>query len=297
MAPRYRRPSTVMVRLETGQPRHGIDMNSSPLPSPDQSTTRARPGAWSRELLNKVPEVTALFWVVKILSTTVGETAADFLNENVGLGLSATSALMALLLAAVLVVQFSMKRYVPAAYWLVVVLISVVGTLFSDNLVDNFGVSLWTTSAIFGVGLVASFLAWYRSEGTLSIHSIVTRRREAFYWSTILFTFALGTSAGDLVAEKLALGYLPSALIFGSVIALVTAAHYMLKLNAVFAFWAAYIVTRPFGASMGDFLTAPTKDGGLGLGTNGTSALFLVIIVACVIWFTIQDRRGQRATA
>lgn len=260
----------------------------------DHSTTHVAHGAWNRILLNKVPQVTALFWVVKILSTTVGETAADFLNSNVGLGLSATTALMSLLLGAVLIVQFSSRRYIPAVYWLAVVLISVVGTLFSDNLVDNFGVSLWTTSAIFGAGLVASFVAWFRSERTLSIHTIVTRRREAFYWLTILFTFALGTSAGDLVAEKLAVGYLPSALIFGGVIAAITAAFYGLKANAVVAFWAAYIVTRPFGASMGDFLTAPTKDGGLGIGTNGTSAIFLAIIIGCVAWFTVKDRRETR---
>ena len=249
--------------------------------------------AWTRSLLNKVPEVTILFWIVKILSTTVGETAADFLSGSLGLGLPATTAIMSLLLAAVLVVQFSFRRYVPAVYWLAVVLISVVGTLFSDNLVDNLGVSLWTTTAIFGVGLVLSFVAWYRSEHTLSIHSVVTRRREAFYWLAILFTFALGTSAGDLVAEKLALGYLPSAAIFGVIIAAVTVAHFRMGLNAVVAFWAAYILTRPFGASMGDYLTATTKDGGLGLGTNGTSAIFLVVIIGIVSWFTIRARTAR----
>lgn len=269
----------------------------NPSSTPPLSANHVDRRAWTRTLLTKVPEVTLLFWVVKILSTTVGETAADFLNENVGLGLSATTALMALLLAAVLIVQFSLPRYVPAVYWLVVVLVSVVGTLFSDNLVDNLGVSLWVTSAIFGTGLIISFLAWYRSEGTLSIHSILTRRREAYYWLAILFTFALGTSAGDLVAEKLAVGYLPSALIFGGVIAVITAAYFAFKADAVIAFWAAYIVTRPFGASMGDFLTASTKDGGLGLGTNGTSALFLAIIVGCVGWFTIAARRTDRDLA
>jgi len=272
-----------------GSPRDRVAMNPSSI-AVDHSTTHVAEGAWTRILLNKVPQVTALFWVVKILSTTVGETAADFLNSNVGLGLSATTALMALLLAGVLIVQFSSKQYIPSTYWLAVVLISVVGTLFSDNLVDNFGVSLWITSAIFGAGLAASFLAWYRSEKTLSIHTIVTRQREAYYWLTILFTFALGTSAGDLVAEKLAVGYLPSALIFAAVIAAVTAAFYGLKANAVLAFWAAYIITRPFGASMGDYLTAPTKDGGLGIGTNGTSAIFLAVIIACVAWFTVQAR-------
>jgi len=269
-------------------------MTQSPAPTSSREASHLDRGAWTRTLLNKVPEVTILFWVVKILSTTVGETAADYLNENVGLGLSATTAIMALLLAAVLVVQFTVRRYIPSVYWLAVVLISVVGTLFSDNLVDNFGVSLWTTTAIFGAGLVVSFVAWFRSERTLSIHSIVTRRREAFYWLAILFTFALGTSAGDLIAEKLAVGYFPSALIFGGVIAVITAIYYGFKTNAVLAFWAAYVITRPFGASMGDFLTAPTKDGGLGLGTNGTSALFIAIIVACVVWFTVKARREDR---
>lgn len=272
-------------------------MSPTDATAPGRSTRHVATGTWTRTLLNKVPEVTLLFWVVKILSTTVGETAADFLTENVGLGLSATTALMAALLAIVLVVQLSAKKYVPVVYWLAVVLISVVGTLFSDNLVDNYGVSLWTTSAIFGAGLLASFIAWYRSERTLSIHTIVTRRREAFYWLTILFTFALGTSAGDLVAEKLAVGYLPAALIFGGVIAAITAAFFLLKANAVLAFWAAYIITRPFGASIGDFLTAPVNDGGLGLGTNGTSALFLAIIVGCVAWFTLKAQRVGRELA
>lgn len=243
-------------------------------------------------LLNKVPEVTALFWIVKIMSTTVGETAADFLSGNLGLGLPATTAVMASLLAVVLVAQFSARRHVPSFYWLAVVLISVVGTLFSDNLVDNLGVSLWTTTGIFAACLIATFSGWFAKERTLSIHAITTRRRESFYWLAILFTFALGTAAGDLIAEKLAFGYLPSAAMFGAVIAAVTLAYYQLGLNSVFAFWAAYILTRPFGASMGDFLTATRHAGGLGLGTNGTSALFLVVIVACVSWFTMVDRRA-----
>ena len=261
-------------------------MTNTYTPTPSRST--------SATMLNKVPEVFFLFWVVKIMSTTVGETAADFLADNVGLGLTATSAIMSVLLAAVLVVQFRTRRYVPAVYWLAVVLVSIVGTLISDNLVDNLGVSLWTTTGVFSVGLAITFLAWFRSEKTLSIHTIFTSRREAFYWLAILFTFALGTSAGDLVAEKLALGYITSAAIFGSMIALIALAHWKGGLNPVFAFWSAYILTRPFGASLGDYLTASPSDGGLGLGTNGTSALFLTVIVAAVCWFTVDDRR-QRA--
>ncbi len=257
-------------------------------------TTPPRLSAWVRPVLNKVPEVTILFWVVKILSTTIGETAADFLSGNLGLGLPATTAVMGVLFVAALIWQLSTRRYVPAVYWLAVVLVSVVGTLFSDNLVDNLGVSLWTTTAIFSVALAAAFVGWYRSERTLSIHTIVTRRREGWYWFAILCTFSLGTSAGDLISEKLALGYATAALIFGGVIALVAVAHYGFRVNAVLTFWTAYVLTRPFGASIGDFLTAAPKDGGLGLGTNGTSVVFLVVIVAIVGWFTVQARRDDR---
>ena len=183
----------------------------------------------SRQMLNKVPEITLYFWVIKILCTTVGETAADLLNENLGLGLTNTTYIMAAALIAVLVVQFRATKYVPGVYWLAVVLISVVGTLFSDNLVDNLGVQLQTTTIAFSVILACVFGAWYASERTLSVHTIVTTRREAFYWLAILFTFALGTSAGDLVAEKLELGYLPSVGIFAGAIAIVAVAHFALQ--------------------------------------------------------------------
>ncbi|MCX6395058.1 MAG: hypothetical protein NTV23_01065 [Propionibacteriales bacterium] len=267
-------------------------MNRSSAP---ETVAAAAASPWVRTILNKVPEVAVLFWIVKILSTTVGETAADYLNDNLGLGLPATTAVMSLLFVAVLIWQVSTTRYVPGAYWLTVVLVSIVGTLFSDNLVDNLGVSLYVSTGIFAVALAIAFSVWHRSEGTLSIHTIVTRKREAFYWAAILFTFALGTSAGDLLSEKLALGYVAAALIFGAVIALITVVHYGLHVNAVGAFWAAYVMTRPFGASIGDLLTADRTDGGLNLGTNGTSALFLVAIVAIVTWFTLGSRRAEPA--
>src|SRR3954447_25521903 len=162
---------------------------------------RGRTSPDLRRMLNKVPEVTVYFWIIKILCTTVGETAADYLNDNLGLGLTNTSYLMSALLIAVLGFQFRARKYVPGIYWLAVVLISIVGTLISDNLVDNLGVSLWTTTGVFGICLAATFAAWYRSARTLSIHTIVPTRRETFYWLAILFTFALGTSAGDLVSE------------------------------------------------------------------------------------------------
>jgi uncharacterized membrane-anchored protein len=238
------------------------------------------------QMLNKVPEVTIFFWIIKILATTVGETAADFLNDNLNLGLTNTTYIMAILLIITLFFQFKLKMYVPRIYWLAVVLISVVGTLVTDNLVDNFGVALETTTIIFTITMLATFAAWYASEKTLSIHSIYTSKREAFYWLAILFTFALGTAAGDLIAEGLNMGYWKSALMFAVLIGLVAIAHYKLKLNAVLSFWIAYVLTRPFGASLGDFLSQSQKNGGLGLGTVGTSTIFLITILGLVIYLT-----------
>src|SRR5450432_3125701 len=186
--------------------------------------------------LNKVPEVTVYFWLIKVLCTTVGETAADYLNENLGIGLTNTTYIMGGLLVFSLLFQFRARKYVPGMYWLAVVLISVVGTLITDNLTDNLGVPLEVTTAVFTVALAVAFSAWYTSERTLSIHTIVTVRREAFYWLTILFTFALGTAAGDLTAERLNVGYWPSAMLFGGLIAAVVIAHKGFGLNAVLSF-------------------------------------------------------------
>ena len=246
-------------------------------------------------MISKVPEVTVAFWIVKVLATTVGETFADYLSDTLGLGLPLTSVIMAALLAVALVVQFRARRYVPGIYWLAVVLISVVGTLVSDNLVDNLGVPLWATTIAFSILLAATFAFWYRSERTLSIHSILTTRRETFYWLSILFTFALGTSAGDLLAERLNIGYLPSALVFVGMIAVVAVAHYVFKLGAILSFWIAYVLTRPLGASLGDLLSQKQTDGGVGLGTTATSALFLAVILVIVIGLTVVDRRRRAA--
>ena len=243
------------------------------------------------KLLNRVPEITLFFWVIKIMATTVGETAADFLSFTMKLGLVNTSYVMSGLLLVALLIQFKLKRYIPIAYWLVVVLVSVVGTLITDNLVDNLHISLVTITALFSIALAAVFALWYASEKTLSIHSIVSTKRELFYWAAILFTFALGTAAGDLVAEHLGLGYAVSALIFGAIIAVITLAYYRFKLNAVLAFWIAYILTRPFGASIGDLLSQPVTAGGLGLGTVGTSGVFLITIFSLIAYLTIQQKK------
>ena len=253
----------------------------------DAVSTRDHPGRTYSALINKVPEVTLWFWLIKIMATTVGETAADLLSMRLGLGLGVTSIIMTLVFLVALVVQVRATRYVPALYWFTVVAISVVGTLVSDNLVDGYGVSLVTTSVAFAIILTIVFVAWFRSEGTLSIHSIVTRRRELFYWGAILFTFALGTSVGDLLAETMDLGYGTAALVFGGMIAAVTFAHYVLKADAILSFWIAYVLTRPLGASLGDLFAKPVIAGGLGLGTVNTSLIFLLLILALVVFLTV----------
>jgi uncharacterized membrane-anchored protein len=262
------------------------------------ATTPSRPaGAPGRpslgRMLNKVPEVTIFFWVIKILCTTVGETAADYVNDNLGFGLSKTTIVSGALLAVLLLVQFRLRRYVPAAYWAVVVVISVFGTLITDNMTDAHNIPLTTSTPIFAAILALVFAVWWGVERTLSIHTITTTRREAFYWLAILFTFSLGTAAGDLVAEKADLGYAISILIFGGAIALVAAAHYLFGLNAVLSFWLAYILTRPLGASIGDEMSQNShKYGGLGLGTTGTSYIFLTVIAVLVGFLTV-TRRDQ----
>lgn len=244
---------------------------------------------------NRVPKVTVDFWLIKLMAVTVGETAADFLNSNLGLGLSKTSWVMSGVLVAALVLQFAQRKYVPWIYWLTVVLVSVVGTLITDNLVDHLGISLEATTIAFSVALLATFAVWYAIEKTLSIHTIYTARREAFYWLAILFTFALGTAAGDLAAEGLGLGYLQAGLIYGAIIGVIALAYYAFGMNGILAFWLAYIVTRPVGASFGDLLSQPTANGGLGLGTVVTSCVFLTAIAALIIYMTISRDGSEGA--
>ncbi len=240
-------------------------------------------------MLNKVPEITLWFWFIKIMCTTVGETAADFLNVNLNFGLTGTSIVTGVLLAVALFFQFRAKKYIPTTYWISVMLISVFGTLVTDNLTDRIGVPLETSTIIFSILLAATFLIWYYFEKTLSIHSIFTSRREAFYWLAILFTFALGTAAGDLMAEGLALGYATTGFIIAGLIAVFTIG-WRLKLNPVLSFWMIYILTRPLGASIGDYLSQPHKYGGLGLGATITSFIFVGGILAIVAYLSVTKR-------
>ncbi|MGO0061496.1 COG4705 family protein [Brevibacillus fluminis] len=238
-------------------------------------------------LRSKVPEVTIFFWIIKVLCTTVGETFADFLNFNLGFGLTFTTVVMGIVFLLILFVQFRATKYVPSIYWITVVLISVCGTLVTDNLTDNVGVPLETSTAVFSVLLGLTFLFWYRSEKTLSIHSIYTRKREVFYWLTILFTFALGTAVGDLFSEQLGLGYLYTGITVVLISACVFVAWKFLKLDGILAFWIVYILTRPLGASLGDYLSQATNNGGLGLGTTVTSVIFLIAILAIIVFLAV----------
>jgi uncharacterized membrane-anchored protein len=265
-----------------------------------ESISMLHPSADIRARLSKVPEVTLFFWIIKVLCTTVGETFADFINGKLGDNLNTTTLVMGALLAVALVVQFRVPEYIPAVYWVAVVLISIVGTLITDNMVENFNVSLNTSTIVFAVLMVASFGIWYASEKTLSIHSIHSPKREAFYWVAILFTFALGTAAGDLIGEQYSLGYFKSVLLFAGIIAVIAVAHLRFHLNAILAFWAAYVVTRPLGASIGDLLSQPRTvaadadpgtQKGLGLGTTVTSIVFLAAILAVVLYMTNAQRR------
>ncbi len=285
-----------------------------------------------RAMLNKVPQVTLYFWVIKILATTVGETFADFLALHISplrgaasvmfedkltaraelstaeyndtlitAGLTRMMIIAGIFLAVVLVFQFMARTYVPAIYWLAVVAMSVFGTLVTDNIVENYGVSKLTMAIVFAVLLAITFAVWFASEKTLSIHSITTVKREIFYWLTILFTFALGTAAGDYLAETTEMGYWKAALLFAGMIAAIYAAHVIFKKqnskldSSVLAFWAAYIITRPLGASIGDLLSQPkdsdvVAERGLGLGTTVTSLIFLSVILAVVVFMSVTKK-------
>lgn len=254
-------------------------MNAATNPSPGLRTPA--------NLFNKVAGVTLFFWIAKIMATTVGETGADFLIFNLKFGLANTSLLMGALLLVVIAIQIGVRKYFPWLYWLTVVFVSIVGTLITDSLVDNFGVKLETTTAVFSVALLAVFGFWYAREKTLSVHTIFSKRREVFYWVAILLTFALGTAAGDLLAERWQLGYAVSGGIFAALIAAVAAAYHVRLVGPVTAFWIAYVLTRPLGASIGDFLSQPAANRGLGLGTTSTSVGFLLIIAALLLFSSL----------
>ncbi|WP_323036436.1 hypothetical protein [Pararhodobacter sp.] len=232
--------------------------------------------------VNRVPLVTPGFWLIKLVAVTMGETAADFLAVNLGLGLASTTLLMTSILILALVWQFRQQRYVPTYYWIAVVLVSIVGTLITDNMTDALGIPLLTSAIGFTIALGATFALWFASERTLSIHEVFTFRREAFYWLAILLTFALGTASGDLIAEAFNVGFAATGILFGLIIASLALGYFAFGLDGIWAFWLCYIFTRPLGASFGDFLAQPPEFGGLGLGTTVTSIAFLAIIAGTI---------------
>lgn len=247
-----------------------------------------------RRLASKVPEVTAFFWITKVLTTGMGETTSDYLVRT--LDPPVAVALGGVCFVAALVLQFAVKRYIAWVYWLAVVMVSVFGTMAADVLHIGLGVPYLVSTVFFAAVLAVVFLWWHRSEKTLSIHSIHTRRREAFYWATVLSTFALGTAAGDFTATSLNLGYLGSAVMFAVIIAIPALAYWKFRLSAVAAFWAAYVVTRPLGASLADWMAVSHARGGLDWGSGPVSIGWSVAIIVFVAILAVTRRDVERST-
>ncbi|AFL82624.1 uncharacterized membrane-anchored protein [Aequorivita sublithincola DSM 14238] len=250
-----------------------------------------------KELLNRVAELGILFWVIKIFSTTVGETAADYIAVNLNFGLPTTTILMGVITIIVVIWNFRQKKYYPPAYWLLIVMMSIEGTLITDYLVDNLGVSLLILDVVFTIAMAVVFYLWYAKEETLSIHSINNNARERFYWIIVLTTFALGTGVGDTVSEYLNVGYLYSLVIFGSIFILAGILYYTKIISAVLAFWIAFIVTRPIGASLGDLFIQAPKDGGLGISITIINIIFFAVIIACVVYLTFNSHKKEKIVA
>ncbi len=234
---------------------------------------------------SKVPQITIYFWIVKILTTAMGEATSDFLALSYGPVLAGTVGGLAL--AVALVIQFRVRRYIAWVYWFAVSMVAVFGTMAADGLHVEIGIPYTITTAFFAVGLAVIFVAWYLVEGTLSIHSIVTPRREFFYWATVLATFALGTALGDWTATTLGLGYLASGIMFTVFIMIPAVAYWKLRMNAILAFWFAYVLTRPLGASYADWLGVGPAHGGVGLGRGPVALILAIIIVGFVAFLAV----------
>jgi uncharacterized membrane-anchored protein len=244
----------------------------------------------SKALLVKVPAITTFFWIIKILSTTVGETFADYLNSTLGFGLTRTSLVMTGALLVALVIQISSTVYIPFIYWVTIVLISTVGTLLTDTLHDNFNVQNWQSIIVFAAALLITFAIWRKREGSLEMKSINTRKREGFYWSAILFTFTLGTAGGDIFLDDFGVALKYSLIGFAIALLFIWWLWSGKRINPVAAFWIAYVLTRPLGAATGDFLSLPKDETGLGLGATTTSIIFLALIASLVTYLTVSKK-------
>ena len=236
----------------------------------------------------RVPEITAYFWVIKALSTAMGESTSDYLVHAMSPELAVALGFIGFVIA--LALQFCVRRYIAWTYWLAVVGVGVFGTMAADVLHVGFGVPYIASSVLYGIVLAAVFVSWYRTEHTLSIHSVDTPRRELFYWAAVVATFAMGTALGDLTATTFGLGYLASGLLFGAVIAVPAIGYWRFHWNPILSFWIAYVATRPLGASFADWMGKPQSVGGLGWG-DGTVALALTVMIFCLVAFLAITRR------
>jgi uncharacterized membrane-anchored protein len=249
-----------------------------------------QPAHLAMQAMKKVPEITAIFWIIKLLSTAMGESTSDFLVYQINPYVAVVLGFLGLIVS--LVLQFWVRRYIPWIYWLAVVMVAVFGTMAADVLHVVLGVPYWVSTAFFACALAIVFVVWYLSERTLSIHTIYAGRREVFYWATVLATFALGTAAGDLTAATLNLGYFPSLILFAVLFALPGLGYWLLGLNEVFAFWFAYVVTRPLGASFADWIGKPYL-GGLGWGDEKISLVLTILIIGFVGYLTITRKKSK----
>jgi uncharacterized membrane-anchored protein len=259
-------------------------------------TATAQPINTAQRAVTKVPEIALIFWVLKLLTTGMGESMSDFLGQH-SVPIAGAIGIFGLWFAIWL--QMRQREYRAPVYWFAVMMVAIFGTMRADGIHDGASIPYSVTTPLFGLIMAAVFFFWYRSEGTLSIHSITTRRREGFYWATVLATFALGTAAGDLTATPLSFGFFPSALLFISVIAIPAVGWWRFDLNPIVAFWFAYIVTRPIGASFADWFSKPHSITGLGLGDGTVSGLSLLVFIALVAYVALTklDVQGELRAA
>ena len=240
----------------------------------------------TRDVLSKVPEVTLVFWVIKILATTLGETAGDAVSMSMNLGYLVGTAIFAALFVMAVIVQASAKKFHPVVYWATIIASTTVGTTLADFATRSLGIGYAGGSTILFALLMGSLFVWYRALGTVAVDSVNSPKSEIFYWVTIMFSQTLGTALGDWTADTAGLGYLGSAVIFGGLLALIAVLYYRTRISHTVLFWSAFILTRPLGAVVGDFLDKPVSKGGLELSRYSASATLLVLIAACIFFFS-----------
>jgi uncharacterized membrane-anchored protein len=247
----------------------------------------------AKQAMRKVPEVTIYFWIIKLLSTAMGESTSDYLVYHINPYIAVVLGSVGLIIS--LILQLAVRRYIPWMYWLAVVMVAIFGTMAADVLHVVLGIPYLVSTVFFTLVLATIFVVWYASEKTLSIHSINTPRRELFYWATVMATFALGTAAGDMTAATLGLGYFSSGVLFAVLFAVPALAYWLFRLNAIVAFWFAYIMTRPFGASFADWFGKPIY-GGLGLGDTWVALVLTILIVVFVAYVSVTrvDMKGEQ---